>query len=167
MKTLIIAMLLIAATTYPALALSPNEGMQTGSAGLELIRSYEGLRLKAYRCPAGVLTIGYGHTGGVRVGQEITKELAVHYLMKDCGRFEKHISTKVTKRALKQNQFDACVSLCYNAGYQIKGELQKSLNANNTDGVKKGFRKIVHAKGKKLNGLVRRREAEIQLYIKE
>lgn len=165
MRKLIVVVVFFA-STVAALA-QPNDALRTGVRGTDLIKRFEGLRLRAYRCPAGVLTIGYGHTGGVREGQVITAEIAQVYLLKDLRRFEKHTSANVTRRALRQNQFDACISLCYNAGYRIRGNLARSLNMNDTEGVAREFRKIVHAKGKKLAGLVRRREAEIKLYEEE
>lgn len=163
MRKLIIIIIVLLASAI--VANSQNDALRTGERGTALIKSFEGLRLRAYRCPAGVLTIGYGHTGGVREGQIITAEMAQVYLLKDLRRFEKHTAANVTRRALRQNQFDACISLCYNAGYRIRGNLARSLNVNDTEGVAREFRKIVHAKGKKLPGLVRRREAEIKLYM--
>ncbi len=66
--------------------------MKTGQAGIDLIKKYEGCRLDAYKCPAGVWTIGYGHTGDVQPGQQITQAQADAILIVDLERFEKKVN---------------------------------------------------------------------------
>ena len=87
------------------------------SAGLVLIQSFEGLRLTAYRCPAGVWTIGYGHTGpDVNPGQRITPAEAEALLRGDLDRFESGVAAAVGNAPTTDNQFAAMVSLAFNIG---------------------------------------------------
>ncbi|MCM1089136.1 MAG: lysozyme, partial [Muribaculaceae bacterium] len=84
-------------------------GLKTGQAGLDLIKKFEGCRLTAYKCPAGIWTIGYGHTGGVQTGQTITQAQADDLLKKDLAKFEANVN-KYSKYGWRQNEFDALVS---------------------------------------------------------
>lgn len=136
--------------------------------GLELIKYYEGFRGKAYLCPAGVLTIGYGSTGShVSVGMQINKQEAENLLKKDVKRFEDHIK-KNTTRILKQNEFDALTSFTFNVGYRIKDELRMFVNQGNTNGVVSKL--MLYNKAKVngvyivLKGLTKRRLSETTLY---
>ena len=90
-----------------------------GQAGLDLIKQYEGCRLAAYRCAAGVWTIGYGHTAGVHSGMTITQAQADAYLQQDIAKFEGYVNNPayvpITEQ-LNQNQFDALVSFAFNLG---------------------------------------------------
>lgn len=90
--------------------------MKTSQAGIDLIKKYEGCRLEAYKCPAGVWTIGYGHTGGVTNGQKITQEKADELLHADIEKFEKKVDAYMDKYKWAQNEFDALVSFAYNIG---------------------------------------------------
>ena len=140
--------------------------METSKNGLNLIKSFEGCHLTSYKCPAGVWTIGYGHTQGVTEDQSITQEQADLYLKTDLKKFEHYVKAYTSKYSyiLNQNQFDALVSFTYNAG---PGNLERRL-------LLKGTRPIelvkfylpttcISAKGKTLPGLVRRRVAEADL----
>ena len=89
--------------------------MNTSEKGKNLIKNYEGLRLKAYRCPSNKLTIGYGHTANVKENDVITKEQAENYLTQDLKRFENAVN-RLVKVSLTQNQFDALVSFAFNLG---------------------------------------------------
>ena len=96
-----------------------------GQAGLALIKQYEGCRLAAYRCAAGVWTIGYGHTAGVHSGMTITQAQADAYLQQDVAKFEKYVNNPAyvpIMEQLNQNQFDALVSFAFNLG---AGNLRK------------------------------------------
>ena len=137
--------------------------LSLGSKGLELIKSFEGVRLGAYQDSVGVWTIGYGHTGGVRPGQRITQAQADEFLRSDCQRFVNAVNKKVTV-ALNQNQFDALVSLSFNLGENGWKGLLAKLNAGDYAGAQKAFLQYVHAGGKVLKGLVRRRQAESDLF---
>ena len=142
--------------------------MKTSLNGLKIIKDFEGLRLKAYKCSAGVWTIGYGHTSGVKEGDVITKEQAEKYLKKDVISFENTVNG-VVKVKLNQNQFDALVSLVFNIGSGAfkKSTLLKKLNAGDYDGASEQFLVWVKAGGQTLKGLVNRREQERALFRKE
>lgn len=143
--------------------------MNTSENGLALIKRYEGLRLEAYRCPAGVLTIGYGHTKGVKTGDKITQAKADELLREDVGEVEKVLNQQIilTGVKLRQGQFDALVSFAYNLGIGnlLRSTLWRIIRQNPEDNdIPAQFRRWVNAGGKKLPGLVARREAEIKLY---
>lgn len=140
--------------------------MHTGMLGLSLIRSFEGLRLAAYRCPAGVWTIGYGHTGpDVHQGLVITRERAEQLLVQDLRRFEQAVN-RLVDVPLTQNQFDALVSFAFNVGVTNFGasSVLRYVNANRMKEVPIRLALWVNANGKKLSGLVRRRAAEGDLF---
>ena len=135
-----------------------------GQAGLKIIKYYEGLRLEAYRCAAGVWTIGYGHTAGVKQGQTITEEQAEEYLRQDCRKFEQYVNNAVyvpITAQLNQNQFDALVSFAFNLG---AGNLKKLCKGRNAAQIAVAMPQYCKAAGKTLTGLVRRREAEVALF---
>ncbi len=141
-----------------------------GSKGLELIKSFEGLAFEAYPDPAtggDPWTIGYGHTGkDVVKGRVITKGEADKLLVEDLDRFCKHVE-KVTKGKLNQNQFDACVSLCYNIGpgnFSSSTLVKLILSGSAVSHCQSQFLKWNKAAGKVMAGLTRRREAEAKLY---
>ena len=142
--------------------------------GIDLIKSFEGCYLKAYKCPAGVWTIGWGTTesiNGVKPheGMIITQKQADDLLIKNLKSYENTVNKYVTYTKLNQNQFDALVSFTYNCG---AGALQKStllqkLNKGDVQGAADEFLRWNKANGKTLNGLTRRREAERKLFLKE
>ncbi|PZR17268.1 MAG: hypothetical protein DI536_02780 [Archangium gephyra] len=137
-----------------------------GQAGLNLIKEFEGLRLKAYRDPVGVLTIGYGHTGSdVKPGMVITQQRAEQLLKNDTGWAQKAVRDTV-KVPLTQGQFDALTSFTFNlgAGALRSSTLVKKLNAGDYAGAQKEFGRWVHAGGQVLAGLVRRRAAEARMF---
>lgn len=137
--------------------------MKISTTGLNLIKSFEGCRLTAYKCPAGVWTIGYGHTGNVKSGQKITQAKADAYLKSDLAKFEKHVASYDKKYKWTQNEFDALVSFAYNVGSITQ------LTANGTRTKKQISEKILaydKAAGKTLAGLTRRRQAEKALFDK-
>ncbi len=133
--------------------------MKINNAGLELIKSFEGCRLKAYRCPAGVLTIGWGHTGGVKEGQVITQAQADEYLKKDLVKFEKAVDD--LGQCFNENQFSALVSFAYNCGPQ---NLNKLCIGRNPSEISEKILLYNKANGKTLAGLERRRKAEKKLF---
>ncbi len=125
------------------------------------LKEFEGLRLKSYRCSAGVWTIGYGHTRGVKAGQVITKTQAETLLHGDLLPVERYVDG--LKLHLTQGQFDALVDFAFNLGTGALGRsslLQKVLLKTPTADIQAEFRKWVYAGGKKLPGLVKRREWE-------
>lgn len=145
---------------------------KTNQAGLDKIKQFEGLRLKAYHCSAGVATIGFGHTTAagpptVHMGLVITKDEAEEILRRDLGKYEKAVEQAV-KVELNDNQFAALVSLCYNIGPGAfaKSNLVRKLNLGQYDAVPRELMKWVTVKGKPIQGLVNRRSAEAGLWAK-
>ena len=141
--------------------------MQLSEKGKALIKKYEGLRLCAYKCPAGVWTIGYGHTADVLEGQKISEKQADEFFDKDIKQFEDAVNSLV-KVPLKQGQFDALVSFVYNVGKTAfaNSTLLKLLNQKKYTAAANQFTRWVYANGKKLQGLVKRREEEKFLFEK-
>ena len=134
-------------------------------AGLDLIKSFEGCRLTAYVCPAGVLTIGYGSTGPhVTPGKAITQAEADALLLKDVARFEKGVNDLI-KVPLQQCQFDALASFAFNCGNGALEEstLRKRLNAGE-DPNTVAKQELPRWTNQGLAGLVRRRTAEVNLF---
>lgn len=137
-----------------------------GQAGLALIRQYEGCRLAAYRCAAGVWTIGYGHTAGVHSGMTITQAQADAYLQQDIAKFEGYVNNPtyvpITEQ-LNQNQFDALVSFAFNLG---AGNLRKLCKGRTAAQIVRTMPNYNKANGRVLAGLKRRRAAEQALFNK-
>lgn len=145
----------------------------TGKKGLDLIKKFEGLKLKPYLCSAGVPTIGYGNTfyeDGKKVTLNdslITEQRASDLLSLTVKTFEKHVDS-FCRDDINQNQFDALVSFAYNLGpNSLKNStLLKKVNANPNDPtIRDEFMKWTKAGGKVLKGLVERRKAEADLYF--
>lgn len=137
--------------------------MKTSSKGVSLIKQFEGCRLKAYKCPAGVWTIGYGHTAGVKEGDIITQETAESYLRNDLVQYEKAVMNYDGIYHFNQNQFDALVSFTYNCG---AGNL-KNLTQSGKRTITQISEKLLlynKAGGVTLLGLQRRRAAEKVLF---
>lgn len=138
---------------------------------LELIRKSESFKAYPYRCPAGIPTIGYGSTRypdgrAVRLSDPpITKEQANDLLFATLGEYENAVTRYVTV-PINQNQFDALVDFAYNAGAQNlrKSTLLKHLNKGDATRAAKEFGKWIYGGGKVLKGLVKRREAERELF---
>jgi lysozyme len=139
--------------------------MRTGRNGVELIRHFEGCRFDAYLCPAGVWTIGYGHTAGVKEGDSIDQEAAEAFLIEDLETFEQAV-TRLVEVPLTQQQFDALVSWTFNlgAGNLAESTLLKKLNNYQYAEVPEQMMRWVRAGGQVLEGLVRRRAAEAALF---
>jgi lysozyme len=141
--------------------------MQMSQGGLDnLLKKFEGCKLKAYRCPAGICTIGYGHTSAagkplVNDGMTITQEQAEEILKRDLERYETAVALLV-KPDLTQNQFDVLVDFAYNAGVgNLKSStMLKKINSGDLDAVPDELMKWTKGGGKVLPGLVRRRQAE-------
>jgi lysozyme len=134
--------------------------------GLDLIRRFEGLSLQAYRCPAGILTIGYGSTGPhVKAGKVITTAEANDLLLKDVKRFEDGVSAIVGPTT--QPRFDALVSFAFNLGLGnlMSSTLLKRHKSGDFQGAADQFLRWNKAKGKVLPGLTKRRAAERALYL--
>lgn len=133
---------------------------------IEKIKEFEGLRLNAYRDSAGVWTIGYGHTRGVKKGQKITEAEADSLLRGDLVTAEKYVND--LKLNLTQGQFDALVDFVFNLGAGNLADstlLTKIKVKAPTEDIQAQFRRWVYANGKKLAGLVKRREWEAQRWV--
>lgn len=142
--------------------------MKTGKAGLELIKSFEGLRLEAYKCPAGVWTIGYGHAGVDVTSNRISEEDAGLLLRSDLERFERCVNRCITQ-PMNQNQFDAFVSLAFNIGcaaFDKSTAVRRFNKKYSPEMVADAIQWFQKAGGKVLPGLVRRRDAEVALFLK-
>lgn len=139
--------------------------MITNKAGIELIKEFEGCRLTAYRCPAGVLTIGFGHTGNnVKPGQTISKERAEELLRQDLVRFETAVTAWDYHYKWNENEFSALVSFAFNCGESSLRNLLK--NGTRTRAEIRNALPLYckDINGHKLAGLVRRRNAELKLF---
>ncbi len=136
--------------------------MRTSQNGINLIKQFEGYRLAAYRDVAGVPTIGYGHTAGVKMGQTITQVQAETYLVQDLAKYEKEVDKYQSKYKWNQNEFDALVSFAFNIG---------SIGALTAGGTRS--RKVIAEKmlsyckaaGKANTGLLKRRQKERALFL--
>ena len=140
--------------------------MKISEQGIALIKSFEGCRLTAYKAVSTEKyhTIGWGHYGAdVKAGQTISQEEADALLLSDLERFVKYTNTYTKNLALNQNQFDALVSFCYNCG---PGTLKKLVSGRTVEEIAEHITDYNKSKGKVLNGLVRRREKEKELFCK-
>ena len=153
-----------------------NERLTTSDAGLRLIKSFEGCekkagprRFRAYVCPAGVLTIGWGHTkaAGRPFDRDTvwTAQQCDDVLIEDLAKFEDGVR-QLVRVELEQHQFDALVSFAFNCGI---GNLQKStllrkINKRDFDGAAREFAKWNKGNGRVMSGLTRRRAAEATLF---
>lgn len=138
-------------------------GLKTGQAGVSLIKKYEGCRLDAYKCPAGVWTIGYGHTGSdVKQGQKISQAQADALLLADLTKFEQKVNTYNERYRWNQNEFDALVSFAFNLGsidqLTARGTRSRAVIAEKMLLYNK-------AAGKVLSGLTKRRQEERTLFL--
>lgn len=137
--------------------------------GIEFIKSFEKLRLEAYKCQAGVWTIGYGHTQAVYEGKKITEEEAERLLASDIAKFEMGVRNLTVGLGLSDIQIDALVSLAFNIGLSaFKGStLLKKIKANPNDReeISEEWKKWRLVNGRVSNGLVRRRAEEIDMYF--
>lgn len=139
--------------------------MNISDKGLKFIQSFEGFREKAYLCPAGIWTIGYGHTKNVYPGQIISKHDATMRLLGDVSDAERIVRQNVNVQ-LDQHQFDALVSFVFNLGEGnfVQSTLLKRLNTGDYAGAASQFLRWNKADGRELPGLTRRRRAEKELF---
>jgi len=143
---------------------------QIDKRGLDLVKHFEGLYLKAYQDSVGVWTIGYGHTGlthkdgTVYKGLVITETQADDLLRHDMSYFGLRVNGLITV-PITQDQFDALTSFDFNTGGLAKSTLRKKLNAGDYQGAADEFLRWNKAGGKTLKGLTRRRESERNLFL--
>lgn len=135
-------------------------------AGVNLIKGFEGLRLDSYLCPAGVWTIGYGHTLGVKRRQTITEHEALIFLYQDLEKFEAGVGRLVAV-SLTENQRASLVSFSFNVGLHSLADstLLKKLNAGDYESTANEFLRWNKGGGKVLAGLVKRRNDERNLFL--
>lgn len=139
--------------------------MKTSERMLGLIRFYEGFRPTAYKCPAGVWTMGYGHTKGVRAGDRCTHAQAMKWLKEDLKPIEDFLNASGVQ--LTQQQFDALASFAFNVGIAALGAstLWRKVQADHADEtIPQEFKKWIYAGGGISKGLARRREREAAVY---
>ena len=136
---------------------------------MNIIKQFEGCKLTAYQCPAGIWTIGWGSTGaGIKKGVKWSQAYADARLDEDIERFKSGVDSLVTVK-LNKNQLDALTSFAYNLGLGAlkRSTLLKVLNAGNFNEAANQFLRWDKANGKTLSGLTRRREAERNLFLSE
>lgn len=155
--------------------------MRTSEAGLDFVKGHEGLRLQAYYDPTGTLTIGYGHTATVQPGQVITLAQARELLRNDLRTAEMAVTRHLISKGvrLSQNEFDALVSLVFNAGegniflntynngFAYGSSLYNKILRGNKAEAAAHFMDWTKSKGVELPGLVRRRREEMSLFKKK
>lgn len=141
--------------------------MKTSEEGKRFIKEKEGLRLEAYRCSGGILTIGYGHTAYVVPGMIINKIQAEKFFLEDLEQKAEAIINRLVKVPLTQGQYDALVSFVFNlgAGNLMKSTLLKLLNAGDYTGAAEQFERWNKSGGKVTAGLVKRRAEEKQMFL--
>lgn len=134
--------------------------------GREIVKHFEDCKLEAYLCPAGVPTIGWGHTKGVKLGDKITQDKADSLFEQDYHEAEQQVQEVVTA-FLSDQQLGALTSFVFNLGIgQLKAStLLKKLNQNDYKGAGDEFRKWIYSNGKILPGLVKRREMERMVFL--
>lgn len=134
----------------------------------ELIKQFEGLRLEAYLCPAGIWTIGYGHTFGVSRNSFITIQEADEYLHRDVAAIEMQLNK--LNLSLRQCQWDAIVSFVFNVGignFKASTLLAKIRINPDDNSIIDEFLRWVYANGKVMRGLQKRRLTEMKLYFSD
>ena len=134
----------------------------------ELIKQFEGLRLEAYLCPAGIWTIGYGHTSGVSPNSFITIQEADEYLHRDVAAIEMQLNK--LNLSLRQCQWDAIVSFVFNVGignFKASTLLAKIRINPDDNSIIDEFLRWVYANGKVMRGLQKRRLTEMKLYFSD
>lgn len=145
--------------------------MKATEQAYRLIKLFEGCKLAAYRCPANVVTIGWGSTldafgKPIKMGAKITQDQADALLKREIE--SKAVSINALTKGVNQNQFDSLISFCYNCGVGAlsKSTLLKKIKFNPNDpAINAEFMKWDKVDGKPLKGLTIRREAEAKLYF--
>lgn len=140
--------------------------MKTSKRGVELLIQFEGYRGEAYRCPAGVVTIGFGFVKGVQMGDKMSRSEAAERLKRELVEYEEGVLSAMT-RTPTQPQFDACVVFAFNVGVAgfRKSSVLKAHNRGDFQAAARAFSLWNRAGGKVWPGLTRRRAAEAALYL--
>jgi len=145
--------------------------MKINKEGFELVKHFEGCSLTAYPDPATggePVTIGYGHTGNVKMGSYISQDMAETLLLRDLAKFEDGVASLIHTQ-VTSDQFSACVCLAYNIGLGNFGSstLLRMINADSALAAADQFLRWDKAAGKVMAGLTKRRKAERKLYLGE
>lgn len=137
------------------------------SVAFDFVAKFEGLKLKAYKCPANVWTIGYGHTQGVREGDKITNEEAEMMLIEDLNAIARQVARYINM-PVSEGQFIALLSFAFNCGVNAlaRSSILRYLNQGEINRAADSFLLWNKAGGKVMAGLVKRREAERELFLK-
>lgn len=160
--------------------------MKLSEIGIQKIKTREELRLTAYRCEAGVLTIGYGHTAGVKAGDKITEMQAVEFFKRDVAEIERYLNKMIEQGTeFRQSEYDALISLIFTIGlgsFQMStlrkkilskapatdcaAEFRKWIYVTKTFTEKNAAGELVKVKRKVVsNGLKNRRNSEYNQYL--
>lgn len=147
-----------------------NFGEYSAESAMDFIEAWEGCRLQAYKCPAGIWTIGVGHTKDVTEHDEITYEQSRELLRQDIEEVKRGLAPFVNVH-VTEGQFAALLSLAFNVGaYYVTHQcprLMRALNTSDDAAAAREFLDITKANGVELPGLVRRRQAEARLFLRE
>mgnify|MGYP004520842079 FL=1 len=141
--------------------------MKVSNELIDKIKQFEGYRSKAYRCSAGVLTCGYGHTKGVTARTTCNKNKALAWLRADLEPIERFLSA-IPEVCKSQGRFDACADFCFNLGVNaFKGStlLKQIQKKSSVSIIQAEFLKWIYAGGKPLEGLKNRRRWEAQRWV--
>jgi len=135
---------------------------------IPLIKTFEGLSLKSYKCPAGIWTIGYGHTKGVKPGQTITKDQAEEYLLEDLQN-KQDVMAGMIHVPVTEGQFIALLSFYFNVRLSSirSGNVWRLMNARKTKEAGELMLKYINEDSPFENGLRRRRDAEHKYFVVE
>jgi|TARA_Y100000296_G_scaffold85574_1_gene121926 lysozyme len=165
MKQIIVILMGLLFITMIIFIYDSEKAMKTSDVGIELIKEFEGCTQVAYQDSVGVWTIGYGHTKDVYEGQLSIKKTIERFLQEDLQEFEDYVESYV-EVPLSQNQFDALVAWTFNLGpgNLLKSTMLKRLNEGDYAAVPDEMRRWNKAGGEVLNGLIRRRDAEANLF---
>ena len=143
-----------------------NLGTYEPALAVGFISSFEGCRLSAYKCSAGVWTIGFGHTKGVKEADVCTEDQAKAWLIDDIKETQTLLAHYVNV-PVSEGEFVALVSLAFNVGVGalMKSKLLRKLNAGDREGAAEEFLDFDLANGKRIAGLTRRRKEEHDLFL--
>ena len=146
--------------------------MKVSTAGRDLIASFEGLSLAAYLCPAGVATIGYGHTKGVKMGARLASKVYANILLdEDLESYAAEVEKSLAATLVSQHEFDAMCSLAFNVGVTgfSSSSVLRQHKAGNKEGAARAFmmwdKATIGGVLQSVSGLTRRRAAEAGLYL--
>ena len=145
--------------------------MKLSQNGVNFIKSHEALRLKAYQDSKGVWTIGWGHTKGVKPGEEITREQAEQFIRDDFAWVERTLNADLVagrdKPLVTQNEYDALCSLVFKIGSQayLDSTVRRKIKQGDKMAAARAFKMWVYSEHKFIQGLANRRADEVRLFL--